>query len=183
MFSFFDFRMSEFYRPQPEKKRAKTARLLLFRFAEKSVSPILFIFSLHCFFQTPDFFCQLYSAPCRCICPLIRLVGFRVHAMVFLYSFLRFLVVFGLTVPLPEFYLGLQAGAFHCPAVSILDTLCGLWSTWYQCCGSVSFWYGSGSGSTDLYLWLKDPDPDPAIFVSDLQDVNKKLIFSKLFCL
>jgi hypothetical protein len=28
-----------------------------------------------------------------------------------------------------------------------------------------------------------DPDPDPAIFVSDLQDVNKKLIFFvSLFC-
>jgi hypothetical protein len=28
-----------------------------------------------------------------------------------------------------------------------------------------------------------DPDPDPAIFVIDLQDANKKLIFSKFFCL
>ncbi len=26
-------------------------------------------------------------------------------------------------------------------------------------------------------------DPDPAIFVIDLQDANKKLIFSKFFCL
>jgi hypothetical protein len=26
-------------------------------------------------------------------------------------------------------------------------------------------------------------DPDPAIFVIDLQDGNKKLIFSKFFCL
>ncbi len=26
----------------------------------------------------------------------------------------------------------------------------------------------------DPYLWLTDPDPDPAIFVSDLQDTNKK---------
>jgi hypothetical protein len=36
---------------------------------------------------------------------------------------------------------------------------------WYQCCGSVTFWYGSGSS---------DPvsDPDPAIFVSDLKDSN-----------
>ncbi len=25
------------------------------------------------------------------------------------------------------------------------------------------------------YLWLIDPDPNPAIFVSDLQDANKKL--------
>jgi hypothetical protein len=29
-----------------------------------------------------------------------------------------------------------------------------------------------------------DPDPDPAIFVIDLQDANKKLIFlTKFFCL
>jgi hypothetical protein len=29
-----------------------------------------------------------------------------------------------------------------------------------------------------------DADPDPAIFVTDLQDANKKLIFSaKFFCL
>jgi hypothetical protein len=39
------------------------------------------------------------------------------------------------------------------------------------------FWYGSGCGSADPYLWLMDPesDPDPATFVSDLQDINKKL--------
>ncbi len=24
------------------------------------------------------------------------------------------------------------------------------------------------------YLWLTDPDEDPALFVSDLQDANKK---------
>ncbi len=45
-----------------------------------------------------------------------------------------------------------------------------------QCCGSVTFWYGSGSANP--YLWLADSDPDPAIFVSDLQDV-----FSTYFCL
>jgi hypothetical protein len=28
-----------------------------------------------------------------------------------------------------------------------------------------------------------DPDPDPAIFVIDLQDANKKLIFFQVFCL
>ncbi len=26
----------------------------------------------------------------------------------------------------------------------------------YQCCGSVTFWYGSGSGSSDPYIWLTD---------------------------
>jgi hypothetical protein len=34
---------------------------------------------------------------------------------------------------------------------------------------------------------LTDPDPDPALdpvlFVSDLQDANKKLFFPKFFCL
>ncbi len=28
-----------------------------------------------------------------------------------------------------------------------------------------------------------DPDPDPAIFVIDLQDADKKLIFKKVFLL
>jgi hypothetical protein len=52
-----------------------------------------------------------------------------------------------------------------------------------------SFGHGSGCGSADPYLWLMDldpdGDPDPAtgIFVSDLQDVNKKVFFSKFFCL
>ncbi len=30
-----------------------------------------------------------------------------------------------------------------------------------QCCGSMTFWGGSGSGSADPFLWLMDPDPDP----------------------
>jgi hypothetical protein len=51
-----------------------------------------------------------------------------------------------------------------------------------QCCGSVAFWYGSGSA--DQYLRLSDPDP--AIFVSDLQGGNQKLLvffyfFNKFF--
>jgi hypothetical protein len=32
----------------------------------------------------------------------------------------------------------------------------------------------------DPHLWLTDPDPDPAIFVSDLQEWQLKIIF---FCL
>ncbi len=38
---------------------------------------------------------------------------------------------------------------------------------------------GSASGSAEPYLWLMDPNPDedPAIFVSNRQDANKKLIF------
>ncbi len=38
----------------------------------------------------------------------------------------------------------------------------------------LKFW--RGLGSADPYLWLMDPDPNPpAIFVSDLQNINKKL--------
>jgi hypothetical protein len=50
--------------------------------------------------------------------------------------------------------------------------------TYYdQCCGSMTFWRGSGSGSADPCLWLMDPDPDPAIFVIVLQDASKKTNF------
>ncbi len=48
-----------------------------------------------------------------------------------------------------------------------------------QCCGSMTFWCGSGSGSADPCLWLMDPDP----FVIDIQDANKKLIFILFFLL
>jgi hypothetical protein len=41
-----------------------------------------------------------------------------------------------------------------------------------QCCGSMTF-FGMDP----------DADPDPAIFVIDLQETNKKLIFKKVFLL
>jgi hypothetical protein len=42
----------------------------------------------------------------------------------------------------------------------------------------VIFWYGSGSGSLDRSVHLiSNPDPDPALFVSDIQDANKKYLF------
>ncbi len=45
-------------------------------------------------------------------------------------------------------------------------------------------WGGSGSGSGDPCLWQMDLDPDPAIFVIDLQDASKKIIFlHNFFCL
>jgi hypothetical protein len=50
-----------------------------------------------------------------------------------------------------------------------------------QCCGSRTFWYGSGSGYP--CLWLIDPDPDPAICVTDLQIAKKESKFSYYFCL
>jgi hypothetical protein len=54
----------------------------------------------------------------------MRFIGSLVHTMVFFNILLWFLVVSGLTLPLPQFYLGLQAGVFDCLAVSILDTRC-----------------------------------------------------------
>ncbi len=44
-----------------------------------------------------------------------------------------------------------------------------LFHGFFQCCGTMKSWYGSGS-----IPLANDSDPDPAIFVSDLQDVNKK---------
>ncbi len=58
-------------------------------------------------------------------------------------------------------------------------------TTFQQCCGSMTFWRGSGSGSgsAEPCLWLMDPDP--AIFIIDLtMPANKKLIFLfYFFCL
>ncbi len=54
-----------------------------------------------------------------------------------------------------------------------------------QCSGSMTFWGGSGSGSGSsdpcFRLMDSDPDPDPAIFVIDLQDASKELIFNTIF--
>ncbi len=44
-----------------------------------------------------------------------------------------------------------------------------------QCCGSVTFWYGSGSADPCLLLL----DPDPAIFVIVRQNAKKNNLFSK----
>jgi hypothetical protein len=41
-----------------------------------------------------------------------------------------------------------------------------------QCCGSMTFW--GGSGSADPCLVLMDPDPDPALFVIDLPKMPTK---------
>jgi hypothetical protein len=46
-----------------------------------------------------------------------------------------------------------------------------------QCCGSMTFWCGSGLRSESwIRIRIRILDPDPAIFVIDLQDANKKLI-------
>ncbi len=54
-------------------------------------------------------------------------------------------------------------------------------------CVSVTFWYGSASRFADKYHWLTEPDldtaPVPALFLSDLQDANKKKILTVRFCL
>ncbi len=49
--------------------------------------------------------------------------------------------------------------------------------SFFQCCGSRTFW--GGSGSADPCLWLMDPDP--AIFVIDLQDGCKNKFFNTIF--
>jgi hypothetical protein len=54
--------------------------------------------------------------------------------------------------------------------VTVLERYCCT-----ECSGSMTFWCGSGSG--DPCLCQMDPDPGPAIFVIDLQDASKKLIF------
>ncbi len=43
----------------------------------------------------------------------------------------------------------------------LVPRCCGSGLGFKQCCGSITFWGGSGSGSADPYLWLMDPDPDP----------------------
>jgi hypothetical protein len=50
-----------------------------------------------------------------------------------------------------------------------------------QCCGSATFWGGSGSGSVSADPCLYLMDPDPAIFVIDLQDANQKLFSYFIF--
>ncbi len=51
-----------------------------------------------------------------------------------------------------------------------------------QCCGSITFW--CGSGSADPCLWLMDPpDPDTFIFIIDLKDVKKNNFFLKFSCI
>ncbi len=45
----------------------------------------------------------------------------------------------------------------------------------------MKFLYGSWSGDPYFWLMVPDADSDPAIFVSDLQDVNKSLFFISFF--
>ncbi len=47
-----------------------------------------------------------------------------------------------------------------------------------QCSGSMTFWCGSDSADPCLCLM----DPNPAIFIIDLQEANKQLIFYRIFC-
>jgi hypothetical protein len=59
-----------------------------------------------------------------------------------------------------------ECASFHYPLCLFFYSLFQIFKyTIKQCCGSVTFWYGSESGSAD-----------PAIFVSD-QDGNKKYFF------
>ncbi len=49
----------------------------------------------------------------------------------------------------------------------------------YQCCGSVTFLYGSGSADPYHLHKAQDPDSDPAFFLS----VADKIFTKKSFCL
>jgi hypothetical protein len=42
-----------------------------------------------------------------------------------------------------------------------MDHQQAIFNSFYQCCGSMTFWGGSGSGSADPCLWLMNPDFDP----------------------
>ncbi len=59
------------------------------------------------------------------------------------------------------------------------------YGSYFQCCGSMTFWCGYGSG--DPCLWLMDPDPDAdpdsSIFITDLKDANKKLFKNFFSCI
>ncbi len=54
--------------------------------------------------------------------------------------------------------------------LSPVTTTLAIIITCNQCCGSMTFWDGSGSGSADPCLWLidtdpdSDPDPDPSSY-------------------
>ncbi len=50
-----------------------------------------------------------------------------------------------------------------------------------QCCGSMTFWYGSGSGFADPYHWLTDPDPVFSSVTDKMPTKNK--FFPKVYCL
>ncbi len=58
-----------------------------------------------------------------------------------------------------------------------------------QCCGSMTFWCGSGSGSADQCLGLMPrtngsrSGSGPAIFIIDLQGAKKNQMKKKLFCI
>jgi hypothetical protein len=44
-------------------------------------------------------------------------------------------------------------------------------------------WYGSGSADPYLGLMDSDPDLDPAIFDSEIQEFNKKIVLLITFCM
>jgi hypothetical protein len=65
---------------------------------------------------------------------------------------------------------------FSCPVVAdYFSPMAMLSNVMLEAVLRIHFWYGSGSA--DPYLGLMDPDadPDPALFVSDIQGVNKSL--------
>ncbi len=76
------------------------------------------------------------------------------------------------TLILVDWFAGREWGCWLLPSSLNNFTIWMQYTLSRQCCGSMTFWYGSGYA--DPCLWLMDPDPaqDPAIFVIDLQDAN-----------
>jgi hypothetical protein len=61
------------------------------------------------------------------------------------------------------------------------DPLPWIHHTFYQFCGSMTFWCGSGSADPCLCIMDPDSDPDLSIFITDLHDANSKQNFIKFF--
>ncbi len=74
---------------------------------------------------------------------------------------------------------GVPGHAPSCPGQYMYQLYIGLYIVQTGVADPWHFWCGSGSRSADPWLWLMDldPDPDPSIFITGLQDANKKLIF------
>ncbi len=47
-----------------------------------------------------------------------------------------------------------------------------------QCCGSVTYWYGSGSGDQCQGLTDPDSDPDPGLFLLIRYFLKVRLVYS-----
>ncbi len=70
-----------------------------------------------------------------------------------------------------------KRGLHHVPLPPFISISIFIQCYLCQCCGSMTFW--CGSGSADPCLWLMDPDP--SIFIIDLQDATKNYFKKRFF--